>query len=50
MRDNSIVELWKPHVIVHYDAPVSMLRERINERNAVSTVSERQIKRVKRDI
>lgn len=39
MRDNSIVELWKPHVIVHYDAPVSMLRERINERNAPGEVN-----------
>lgn len=39
LRENSLVELWKPHVIVHYDAPVSLIREKINERNAPGEVN-----------
>lgn len=38
LREHSLVELWKPHVIIHYDAPVGLLREKITERNAPGEV------------
>jgi NADH dehydrogenase (ubiquinone) 1 alpha subcomplex subunit 10 len=39
-RDNSICELLKPHMTIYLDAPVSVIRERINQRkNPVETGS-----------
>ncbi|KAL5007241.1 hypothetical protein ScPMuIL_016047 [Solemya velum] len=32
IRDNSICELWKPHVFIYLDAPVSHIRDRIKKR------------------
>ena len=34
-RENSICELFAPHLHVYLDAPVKVLRERINKRNKV---------------
>jgi len=33
LRDNSICELWKPHLTIFLDAPIEVLRQRINKRN-----------------
>lgn len=33
LRDNSICELWRPHLTVFLDAPIEVLRQRINKRN-----------------
>ncbi|XP_071102168.1 NADH dehydrogenase [ubiquinone] 1 alpha subcomplex subunit 10, mitochondrial-like [Haliotis cracherodii] len=37
-RDNTICELWKPHLVLYLDAPVSDVRQRINTRGRPSEV------------
>ena len=34
-RDNSLCEVFAPHLHIYLDAPVKVLRERINKRNRV---------------
>lgn len=34
-RDNTICEVFAPHLHIYLDAPVNVLRERINKRNKV---------------
>jgi len=35
-RDNTICEVFAPHLHIYLDAPVKVLRERINKRNKVT--------------
>jgi len=35
-RENTICEVFAPHLHIYLDAPVKVLRERINKRNKVT--------------
>lgn len=37
--DNTICELWRPHLVIYLDAPFPFLRKLVNKRNVVSDLT-----------